>query len=263
MRRWKAALVQMALEEGAVDRNLDHALDLAAGEEGADLVVLPELFTTGYALERAAELARRGPATLERLGRWARSSGVRVAGTLLHPWAGGVANAAFFVEADGRVLDLYPKVHRFRPMNEHRYLEAGTSPRVWDTSLGRLAVAVCYDLRFPVFCHRLALSGAVALVVPAEWPRPRTRHWEVLLEARAVEGAWWVLGVNRVGPGRDARFEGSSRVVDPWGRVAACLGDEEGTAAAEVDPALSAEARTRIPVFDDRVPALDDPSPLP
>lgn len=261
MRSWRAGLVQMAIAEAEPERNLQRALDLTAGAE-ADLFVLPELFSTGYALERARELAVQGPRTLEDLARAARDRGVRWVGSLLHPSGDGVANAAFFVEPDGRLHPLYPKAHRFRPMDEHRHLAAGIGPRVWDTSLGRIGVAVCYDLRFPVFCRRLALAGAHALVVPAEWPRPRTPHWELLLRARAVENAWWVLGVNRVGPGRGVVFEGASQAVDPWGEVEAHLGSDEGVAVVEVDPARNAEARTRIPVFEDQVPGWDDPAPV-
>ncbi|GAB4249240.1 nitrilase-related carbon-nitrogen hydrolase [Deferrisoma sp.] len=258
---WRAGLVQMAIAEAEPDRNLQRALDLTAGAE-AELFVLPELFSTGYALERARELAAAGPRTLEALARAARGRGVGWAGSLLHPWQGGVANAAFFVEPDGQIHALYPKVHRFRLMDEHRHLAAGSGPRVWDTSLGRIAVAVCYDLRFPVFCRRLALAGAQALVVPAEWPHPRTPHWELLLRARAVENAWWVLGVNRVGPGRGVVFEGASQAVDPWGEVAVHLGGDEGVAVVEVDPRRNGEARSRIPVFEDRVPGWDDPAPV-
>ncbi len=263
MRPWTVAAVQMAIEAGRPDRNLELALELAGDlRPKPDLVVFPELFTTGYDLERARELAPAGPACLERLGRWCRGTGVRAAGSLLHPWGDGVANAGFFVEADGRCLDLYAKVHRFRPMDEDRHLAPGRAPRVWHTGLGPVAVAICYDLRFPVFCHRLALSGAVALLVPAEWPRPRTDHWELLLRARAVENAWYVVGANRVGPGEGAVFEGASQVVSPWGEVLAHAGQAGGAAVARVDPARVREARTRIPVYDDRVPGLDDPAPL-
>ena len=264
MSAWTVAGVQMVVETAAAERNLERALTLAdRARPRPDLVLLPELFSTGYALERARELGARGPGTLETLSRWARDRGVRVAGSVMHPWGDGVVNAGFFIEADGRCLELYPKVHRFRPMDEHRFLAAGDRPRVWESSLGRVAVAICYDLRFPVFCHRLALSGARVLLVPAEWPRPRTPHWITLLRARAVEGAWYVLGVNRTGPGEGSTvFEGASRLLDPWGEVLADAGGGEGVICGTIEPGRVREARRRIPVYDDRVPGLDDPVPL-
>ncbi|MBE0618438.1 MAG: carbon-nitrogen family hydrolase, partial [Proteobacteria bacterium] len=225
--------------------------------ERPDLALLPELFSTGYALDRAPELARRAPATLEALAGWARGRSTRVAGSLLHPWRGGVANAAFLIEPDGVNHPLYAKVHLFGPMAEDRHLVAGDAPVVWQSSLGPLAVATCYDLRFPVFCRRLALAGAGTLLVPAEWPAPRTAHWEVLLRARAVESQWFVLGANRTGRDGQTVFEGASQVVDPWGEVLGNAGAPEGVVLARIEPRRLDEARERIPVFRDQVPGLD------
>ena len=259
MDRWRAAVVQLAVETGNPARNEERALALLDGlEVRPSLALLPELFSTGYTLERAPEFAVRAPQTLEILAGWAKSRRVCIAGTLLHPWEGGVANAAFLVDVDGRVHDLYPKVHLFRPMAEERYLTPGREPVVWQSSLGALAVATCYDLRFPVFCRRLAGSGARVLLVPAEWPRPRTPHWELLLRARAVESQWFVLGANRVGTEGETVFEGASQIVDPWGEVLARGGDQEGVAAAWVEPGRADETRRLIPVFRDQIPGLDD-----
>ncbi len=119
-------------------------------------------------------------------------------------------------------------------------------------------MATCYDLRFPVFCRRLALAGAEALLVPAEWPAPRTAHWEVLLRARAVESQWFVLGTNRVGRAGETVFEGASQVLDPWGECLVHAGDREGAALARIERRRLAEARARIPVFADQRPGLDD-----
>lgn len=256
---WRAALVQWSVVRGDPDANLERARALVAAlPERPRLVLLPELFSTGYALEAAPELARRATATLEALAAWARDGGFLVAGSLLHPWEGAVANAAFLLEPAGASHPLYPKVHLFRPMDEHRYLVPGRAPVVWDSSLGRLAVATCYDLRFPVFCRRLALAGAEALLVPAEWPTPRTPHWEILLRARAVENAWFVLGANRTGRDGETVFEGASQAVDPWGEVLAHAGRGEGAVLVRIERRRLAEVRERIPVYGDRVPALDD-----
>jgi len=256
---WLAALVQMDIEFASPSANVERALALAdALPERPDLILLPELFSTGYALDRAPELARHAAATLERLAGWGRDRRCLVAGSVLHPWRSGVANAAFLLEPDGTPHPLYPKVHRFQPMDEHLHLVAGEGPVVWQSSLGPLAVATCYDLRFPVFCRRLALTGARALLVPAEWPAPRTAHWEVLLQARAIESQWFVLGVNRVGKAGETVFEGASQVVDPWGEVLARAGSDETVLTAQLDPLRQSDARSRIPVFADQVPGLDD-----
>jgi predicted amidohydrolase len=112
-------------------------------------------------------------------------------------------------------------------------------------------------LRFPEMIRRLALAGATALLVPAEWPRPRTGHWELLLRARAVENGLFVLGANRVGEQGGHVFEGASRIVDPWGQLLAEAGEAEGAFDAVVDPARVDDVRRRIPVLEDRVPEVD------
>jgi len=256
---WLAALVQLDIQTGAPSTNVERALALLdSAPERPDLALLPELFSTGYALDRAPELARQAEATLRRLAAWGRDRRCLMAGSILHPWAGGTANAAFLLEPDGATHPRYPKVHLFRPMDEDRHLVAGTAPVVWHSSLGDLAIATCYDLRFPVFCRRLALAGATALLVPAEWPAPRTAHWEVLLRARAVESQWFVLGANRTGREGETVFEGASQVVDPWGEVLARADAGETVLTARLDVRRVLEARSRIPVFTDQVPGLDD-----
>jgi predicted amidohydrolase len=256
---WLAALVQLDIELGNPAANVERALALLdALPNRPALALLPELFSTGYALTRAPELARRAAGTLRDLAVWSRDRRCLVAGSVLHPWGEGVANAAFLLEPAGVTHPLYPKVHRFRLMDEHHHLVAGDAPVVWRSSLGALAVATCYDLRFPVFCRRLAMAGATTLLVPAEWPAPRTAHWEVLLRARAVESQWFVLGANRAGRDGETVFEGASQAVDPWGEVLVRSGAEESAVTAELDFRRSAEARARIPVFSDQVAGLDD-----
>lgn len=258
MTPWTAAALQLDLVPADPDRNVDLALALAEGlPERPDLVLLPELFTTGYCLERAAELAAEGPRALRRLGAWARGRRCLVAGSLLHPWPGGVANAAFLLDRDGSLHPLYAKAHLFRPMEEHRWLVAGRELRLWESSVGRLGAAVCYDLRFPAMIRRLARAGAEALLVPAEWPRPRTGHWELLLRARAVENGLFVLGANRVGEQGGQVFEGASQIVDPWGEVLASAGEGEGAVTARIEPERAVEARRRIPVLEDEVQGID------
>lgn len=258
MTPWTAAVVQFDPEPAAPARNVEKATGLVdALADRPDLVLLPELFSTGYCLDRAEELAARGPATLAGLAAWARERRCLAAGSLLHPWPGGVANAGFLMDRDGSVHPLYAKAHLFKPMDEHRFLVPGRERRLWQSSLGRLAPAVCYDLRFPEMIRFLALTGAEALLVPAEWPRPRTGHWELLLKARAVENGLFVLGANRVGEQGGHVFEGASQIIDPWGEVLAHAGGGEAAVTAHVDPARVEEVRRRIPVLDDRQPEVD------
>jgi predicted amidohydrolase len=259
MRDFRAAVVQTAIPREDPIGNLEHALALADATPGADLYLFPELFTCGYALDRAEEIAARAPETLARLSAWARERDSLASGSILHPApGGGTINAAFCVERDGTLLPLYAKVHLFGPLGEPEFLKAGSERVVWETSLGRFGAAICYDLRFPEMIRRLAVEGAEALLLPAEWPEPRTAHWRLLTEARAVENGMYVLAANRVGRQGRHGFAGQSRIVTPWGELAASLGAEEGCAAAAVEGARVAEARRLLPVLANRVPEVDD-----
>jgi len=117
---------------------------------------------------------------------------------------------------------------------------------------------ICYDLRFPELARTLALLGAQALFMPAHWPAPRLNHWRILNIARAIENQFYVLACNRVGIKPDAvgdiHFFGHSLVIGPWGEVQAEGGEKEEIIFADIDFALVAEVRRRIPAFQDRSP---------
>jgi predicted amidohydrolase len=100
--------------------------------------------------------------------------------------------------------------------------------------------------------RRYAMDGAEMMIIPAEWPNPRREHWRTLLRARAIENQCFVLGCNRVGETRGSTFFGASAVVGPWGEALVEGGNVEGILTVTVDPAQTAEARRKIPVFDDR-----------
>jgi predicted amidohydrolase len=115
---------------------------------------------------------------------------------------------------------------------------------------------ICYDIRFPELARRLALGGAKLLLVPAEWPNPRLHHWRTLLTARAIENQMYVVACNRTGVSGSTSFFGHSMVIDPWGEIVAEADEQETILQATIDLALVDEVRTRIPVFEDRRPAL-------
>jgi predicted amidohydrolase len=142
-------------------------------------------------------------------------------------------------------------------MEEDRYLKAGRESVVWDTSFGPVAMAICYDLRFPEMIRKLARRGAKLLLIPAEWPDPRLRHWQVLTEARAIENGFYVIGANRVGAEDGLNFPGHGRIIDPWGEVLAEGGADEGVVSCEIEMHRVEEARTRINTLIDPVRDVD------
>jgi len=256
----KIALVQMDIALGQPEVNRQRAAELVRqAAAGADLVVLPEMWTTGYQLdELAGNLAdRSGEPTGSFLTELARECGVYLAGSVADERAPGqVYNSATLYSPDGQQLAEYSKVHLVPMMDEPRYLTPGD--RVVTAPLADVAagLAICYDLRFPELFRTMALQGAHLMLLVAEWPAQRLHHWRTLVMARAIENQCFMVACNRVGSDTANQFPGHSMVVNPWGTVLAEAGEEEEILRVEIDLAEVAAARTRVPVFKDRRPDL-------
>jgi omega-amidase len=249
------SLAQMDVQLGQPQRNLARARELVteARRRGSDIVLLPELWATGYDLENAARYATPTDKGLfAATADLAQEHSIYITGSLLSTRAGGFANTAVLFGPTGEALGEYSKIHLFRLMEEERYLTAGDQTPFFDLPWGRSALAICYDLRFPELCRMYALGGAVIVFLVAEWPYPRLAHWRTLLRARAIENQCFVAACNRVGESKGQRFFGHSAVIDPWGELVVEGGEVEVLLTAEVDLAQVGEVRARIPVFADR-----------
>ncbi len=255
----KVALLQMDIALGDVAANRRKAADMIAEAvgRGAKLLVLPEMWTTGYKLAAIHELAEpEGGPTLAMLRAAARQSGVEiVTGSMAEARDGKVYNTCYAVDAAGEVVAKYSKIHLIGLMAEDRYLAPGDAKAMFELSCGQAGIIICYDLRFTELPRALALAGCRTLFVPAEWPASRGAHWRALNIARAIENQMFVIAVNRVGRDEGNVYFGHSLIVDPWGEVLA-EGPErdEAVVVADVDFAAGEEIRRRMPVFADRRP---------
>ncbi|MFD2332074.1 carbon-nitrogen family hydrolase [Cohnella sp. GCM10020058] len=261
----KLALIQMDINAGHPDDNYERlaALLERAVSEGVkpDVIVVPEMWNTGYDLAHIREIADpEGARTIDFISSFSRKHGVNVlAGSVAASRAalgGGVTNTAYAFDRTGSQIAEYAKIHLFKLMDEHLHLEAGERPGRFELEGVQAGAMICYDIRFPELARKLALDGAKVLFVPAEWPHPRLHHWRTLLQARAIENQMYVVACNRSGVSGETRFFGHSMVVDPWGEIVAEAGEEETILRAEIDLALTDEVRGRIPVFADRRPTL-------
>jgi predicted amidohydrolase len=250
----------MDVRFGDPSANLDQARAwiAAAANHAAELVVFPELWSTGYDLDRAdTHAAPPDRGIFADTAALARKHAIAVAGScLMDLGAKRVGNTAVYVDSSGQMLGIYSKTHLFRLMHEEQYLTAGDTGVVVDAPWGRVGMAICYDLRFPELWRKYALEGAIAVIIPAEWPQPRCAHWRTLLRARAIENQLFVIACNRVGEDPDNRFCGHSCVIDPTGEVILEGDDQPGLLYADLDLSLVAQTRARIPVFADRRPEL-------
>jgi len=257
------SLGQMAVVPGEQSTNEAAARSLAAqaAAEGADLLLLPELWSSGYDLARAAEhAAPLGEGPFAVMADLARAHQLYVGGTALevNP-AGRPYNSAVLYTPQGTLAATYHKVHLWGPLGELKHMTAGGTLPVFELPWGRVALGVCYDLRFPELWRCYAEGGAILVLVPAAWPSRRIEHWRLLLRARAVENQFFVVGCNRAGGGSDAdqdRFGGCSALSDPWGYVLAEGGPEPGLLSASLDLDEVARARRRFPFLGDRRPEV-------
>jgi omega-amidase len=252
------ALGQMELAWAQPSQNLATARQMAgaAAEGGADLLLLPELWASGYDLSRASRYAASlGEPPFRDMASLARKHHLWVAGSLLEANPSGPPyNTLAVFDPDGDLAGSYRKVHLFPPMEETIYLAPGDRAVVLDLPWGATGLATCYDLRFPELWRRMREGEARLVLTPAEWPERRVGHWRILLQARAIENQCVVAGCNRAGQDRDGTFGGHSGVIDPWGQIVAEAGAEPTLLLAPVDLAEVDRTRTLFPFFDDRQP---------
>ena len=183
-----------------------------------DLVVLPEMFTTGFSMN-ARELAQdmNGPAVA-----WMRAAsdrhGIDMAGSMIIRDGRHYYNRLIWAKPDG-TLATYDKRHLFRMSGEHETYSAGEGTIIVELKGWRICPFICYDLRFPVWTRNNKKQYDLAIFV-ANWPAPRSMHWETLLRARAIENQCYVVGVNRVGTdGNGLPYDGKSAIIDPVGEI--------------------------------------------
>lgn len=255
-REIKAAAIQFNIKLGDIDANVDHVRSTVArlAGEGVQLAVLPEMWSCGFAYKELNGLARRTPEVVEEMGRLSAEHGMVLVGSLPEPDGEKVCNTAYVMDR-GRLAGKYRKIHLFSLMNEDRSFTGGDSWLVADTSVGRIGVFICYDLRFPELARRLAVEGAEILVVPGEWPKPREEHWRALLKARAIENQLFLVAANCCGVVGKLDFFGESYIIGPKGEILAQGGYEPCEPTATLDFAAMENWREQIPCFRDRKPA--------
>ncbi|MEY4373607.1 MAG: hypothetical protein RL219_2376 [Actinomycetota bacterium] len=251
----KVAIIQHDIvweDREANFRHLGPQITAAAGA-GARLAVLTETFSTGFGRgDRIAE-PEDGPSSTF-LREQASAKGIWVCGSCPEVPSGSPGgrpyNTLVLAGPDGE-LHRYRKIHPFTFSGEHEHFNAGTEFVRVTVEGVRLALFVCYDLRFADEFWKMA-NDTDAYVVVANWPESRRLHWMTLLQARAIENQAYVIGCNRVGEGGGLVYSGDSRIVDPLGELVVTGAREEALLIAEVDAAHVADVRTRFQFLRDR-----------
>jgi predicted amidohydrolase len=216
--------------------------------------MLPELWPTGYDLDRAeAYAAPLGAGPFSFMAELAKEFQIHLVGTVLELNPDGRPfNTAALYGPDGGLAGVYRKAHLIPLMGEVEHMTPGGDLPVFDLPWGRTALAICYDLRFPEMWRVYVQAGARLILIPSEWPVPRIGHWRLLLRARAVENQLFVAGCNRAGVGADGEFGGHSAAIDPWGRVLVDGGAAPGLYVATLDLDEVSRMRQQLPFLEDR-----------
>lgn len=255
------ALIQLQILPSKKQVNyerISRLVDAAVNQQSRpDLIVLPELWSTGYALAELETIASdEGHEEAEFLGNLAREYGVWFAGgSVAARTARGITNRAQVIDREGVLQAIYDKVHLVPMLDEHKYLVAGESTCVYEIEGITIGFAICYDIRFCEFIRKLALQGAQALIISAQWPLVRLSHWQTLCKARAIENQCYLIAVNNTAMG-DAPFAGHSQGLGPDGSTLCSFEFQEAVQQMNIDVSEVEKLRKAIPVFDDRRPEL-------
>ena len=245
------SLVQYAPHWEDVRLNLSRLNDMLQSLAGkTDLIVLPEMFPTGFSMNIGKICSATG--TLQWIRQQARSTGTMIAGSMAVREGVHCYNRFYWVNPDGEA-GYYNKRHLFSMSAEPQHFTAGTERKQFEWRGWQIKPIVCYDLRFPEWCRNNRIKPYDLLICAASWPASRSDTWLTLLKARALENQCYVVGVNRVGTdGNGLHHKGDSIVYSPKGEIIGRIPDNEETAATfELSLSALHDFRRKFPVLDD------------
>ncbi len=259
--KMKLGLIQMITykdKEMSLDKAAENIKQLA--DQGADMVVLPEMFNCPYETQRFPQYAEpEGGPTWQRMQQVARDNHIYlVCGSIAEIEDGNIYNTSFVFDRDGNQIGKHRKIHMFdiniengQYFKESETLEAGDQATVFETEYGTIGLAICYDVRFPELSRMMVDRGAKMLIYPAAFNMTTgPAHWELLFRTRAVDNQVFTVGC---APARDYSLSyisyGNSIVVDPWGDVLGRLDDSEGYLLGEIDFGEVSHIREQLPII--------------
>lgn len=244
----KVIILQHDIKWACPADNQHHLENLLMQQPKADLFVLTEMFSTGFATEPEG-IAESDGSSLRWMQQMANKLDAAIAGSVATEENGRFYNRFYFVEPNGQVT-WYDKRHLFTYGGEDKHFTPGNKRVIVSFRGTRFMLQVCYDLRFPVWSRNRGDYDAIIYV--ASWPSSRIEVWKTLLRARAIENQSFVIGVNRIGKDTKCEYQGGSAIIDPYGQTLAATSDfQEATATAEIDMNELEAFRKKFPVLND------------
>ncbi|MFA6075359.1 MAG: nitrilase-related carbon-nitrogen hydrolase [Negativicutes bacterium] len=255
----RVAAVQMPVKDGSLDVNIEKLSELIDLNPGADLYLLPELWSSGFVVDRWSELsAKETPEVLNWMSKFAAKNNIWLCGSVISKHdSGGICNRLVVFNRNGELVKYYDKIHRFLPMGEDVLVGGSETVRFKIEGI-QVSLAICYDLRFPEMFRKSALSGVDLYLVSSAWPIVRQEAMTALAGARAIENQAYVLLSNRTGADAQGQvFCGCSGLYGPHGRVKVFDANELGVAIAEINMDELRAGREKFNVFGDRIRGVD------
>lgn len=252
----RIALLQLDIQWENKTENFNRVRSLVEKikNEKVDLLVVPELFSTGYTMNSRALAENLDGETPSFLSRLAIEHQINVLGSFIERTELKPKNSAILFDKDGKELLHYSKIHLPSFLEENKNYTAGNKISICELNGQRIGVFICYDLRFPEVFRIIAEEVGCVFVI-ANWPTERVEAWDSLLKARAIENQLYIVGVNRVGSSPTSNYPGHSAIIDPLGnRVAYAKENEEDVLIVEIDFSFVRIVRDKLTVLKDRVP---------
>lgn len=234
-----------------IDKNLQNiSLRLSGIREKTNLIILPEMFNTGFTMNAPALAEPMGGKTMEWMQKTAVQFDAVVTGTLIIQENDKYYNRLIWMRPDGS-YECYDKRHLFALGKEHQTYTAGDKKLIVELNGWKICPMICYDLRFPVWLRNVGGEYDLLLFV-ANWPEKRALHWRSLIPARAIENQAYVIGVNRVGhDGNEVYHSGDSTCIDPNGNVVYYKRDEEDVYTFSINAEEVKKVRRALPFLKD------------
>ena len=247
----KIALIQTSLIwENPLENRSHLAQKITGFMEEVDLILLPELFSSGFTMNPQAVSESMEGETVLWLQHLAKAKNAAITGSLVIEENGKYYNRLLFVYPDGEIKT-YDKRHLFSLAGEDQFYTAGTEKLIVEYKGFKICPLVCYDLRFPVFARNV--ENYDLLIYVANWPKPRVNAWDILLKARAVENMCYTIGVNRIGTdANNHHYIGHSQALDFLGDYLVNPQEADGVFMVELDKEKLLETRTKLSFLNDR-----------
>ena len=243
-----AGFLQFDVKIGNIDSNFTRVeqglaeIAASSNQTSPGIIVLPELWATGFAYEKLPSLSRDIPALLEDLQALAAKYQINIAGSLPEHFDNSYYNTLFITNPKG-IAGSYRKQRLFSPMQEDAFFTSGTRPSPIQTDMGPIGASVCYDLRFPELLREQTALGTNLAVISAQWPAQRIENWRILVQARAIENQMFVVATNRCGTTGDTTFGGHSMIIAPDGSILLEAGKNEACKGTMLDLEMVSAAR--------------------